>query len=114
MHSMAPIPAMAGVKVREADIRSAEYGDHESPIHRACAIHKEKVVRLIRRQVEAAGVPDQQVNDVTGFIAMIKEGAIVTAHVQGDKNSAILAERLALAVLQLHRGQIPRGSPTNA
>ncbi|GGB85465.1 TetR family transcriptional regulator [Marinobacterium zhoushanense] len=86
---------------------SAEYGDHDSPIHKACALHKEKVVQLIHRQVEASGVLAKKVDEVTGFIAMIKEGAIVTAHVQGDRDSALRGERLALAMLQLNRGHEP-------
>lgn len=72
----------------------AEYGDPATPLHRQCHQHKQRVRALIRQQVKTMNSKTDQ-EGLTDMLAMLKEGAIVTAQVQGDKQAAVKAKKLA-------------------
>lgn len=74
---------------------SAEYGDRQHPVHRMCAGHKDKVAALIREQVEALSLSPKRAEAVCEALALLKEGATVLAHVQGDRDAARRAGRVA-------------------
>lgn len=74
---------------------SAEFGDPQHPIHQQCARHKQGITELIRRQVSQLFSDSGAVALTTDAIAMLKEGAIVQAHVYGD----LAAARKAKAVM---------------
>lgn len=80
---------------------SAEYGDRQHPVHRACAEHKRKVTGLIHEQVEALSIPRKQAEVVSETLLLLKEGATVLAHVQGDLDAAQRAGRAAEQLLAL-------------
>lgn len=77
----------------------SEYSDPDTPQHRQCHQHKQRVRALIKKQVEALKAGTDQ-DALVDMLAMLKEGAIVTAQVQGDKQAAIKARRLAETLLQ--------------
>lgn len=78
---------------------SSEYTDPESFIYQQCQQHKLRVRKLIEYQVDQLQL--KQGGDVlTDNMALLKEGAIVTAQVQGDQQAAIKAKRLAEHLLQ--------------
>lgn len=77
----------------------AEYGDPATPQQRQCHQHKQRVRSLIRQQVDKLDhCKDRPA--LTDQLALLKEGAIVTAQVQGDKQAAIKARQLASRLLE--------------
>ncbi len=75
-----------------------EYADPEALPHQLCHEHKSRVRDLIVAQVKTlAKVKDEAW--LADMLALLKEGAIVTAQVQGDKQAAIKARRLAEQML---------------
>ena len=77
----------------------AEFNDPHHPLHQQCQQHKNRVNRLIERQIRALGISESAIDYVTESISLLKEGAIVMAHVQGDLNSAEKAKAMAWIVL---------------
>lgn len=79
---------------------TADYGDPASIPHQLCADHKKRVRELIERQVRCLNVDEP--GELTDMLSMLKEGAIVTAQVQGDKQAALKARQLAEQLLETH------------
>ncbi len=70
---------------RQADFRgcmfikaSAEYQEPDHPIHAQSAEHKRLLFVHVRKLAEAAGAPDPEA--LARALMLLKEGAIVTAH----------------------------------
>ena len=79
---------------------SAEYPRLDDPVHIACAEHKELVLQLLQ---ELLG--DLQLQDGTAIarqLALLADGAIVSAHTAGDRQSAIYAKAAARLLLESH------------
>ena len=78
---------------------SAEYSDHDHPIHIAAAEHKKLVMIFVRKLAAAAGAqnPDQLAEQL--FFLM--EGALVTAHVSGQTDACIRARRAAEVLIRV-------------
>lgn len=74
---------------------SGEYSDLEHPLHQQCARHKQAVNQLLESQVHLLGLDPARVSDVTNALCLLKEGAITTAYVQGDRNAAVKAKEIA-------------------
>lgn len=77
----------------------SEYGDPATPQHQQCHQHKLRVRALIQQQVEALHLKTDK-NYLVDMLAMLKEGAIVTAQVQGDRQAALKARQLAESLLE--------------
>lgn len=77
----------------------AEFNDPHHPLHQQCQQHKKRVNGLIERQIRALGISESATNYVAESISLLKEGAIVMAHVQGDLKSAQKAKAMAWIVL---------------
>mgnify|MGYP000518938206 CR=1 FL=1 len=76
----------------------SEYADVWSGPHQLCHEHKKRVRALIETQLARL----DQVRDpvwLVDMLSMLKEGAIVTAQVQGDRQAALKARRLAEQLL---------------
>ena len=73
-----------------------EYGEPEHEIHRQCARHKEAVVALLADYLQQAGLTMPAAEQLAANLCLLKEGATVQAHVQGDRQAAINARALAL------------------
>lgn len=82
----------------------AEFNDPEHPVYQQCQQHKQKINRLIERNIRALGVPEQAMDQVTASISLLKEGAIVMAHVQADLSAANKAKDMAWIILAAYLG----------
>ncbi|WP_444931574.1 TetR/AcrR family transcriptional regulator [Microbulbifer sp. SSSA002] len=78
---------------------SAEFGDQDNAIHRACAEHKAGITLLIRKHVEELSLPEEITEEITSLTALLKEGAISMAHVQGNLDAALEAKGILEKVL---------------
>lgn len=77
----------------------AEFNDPHHPLHQQCQQHKQRINTLIERQIGALGILEPAIQRVTQSISLLKEGAIVMAHVQGDLTAANKAKDMAWIVL---------------
>lgn len=76
---------------------SAEFPRREDPIHVACTHHKKLVTQFIEELISDLPVDDSRT--VARQIALLVEGAIVTAHTAGDVSGIPLAKETARQVL---------------
>tara|TARA_R110002073_G_scaffold222152_1_gene382352 strand:- start:309 stop:881 length:573 start_codon:yes stop_codon:yes gene_type:complete len=72
---------------------AAEFADAEHPSHMICAEHKRLVADYVCQQAELSGAKDAVA--LSHEINMLMEGAIVYAHVIGDKQAAARAKEMA-------------------
>ncbi len=72
---------------------AGEFGDHNHPAHRTAAEHKRRIVDYLERLCAQAGARDPR--DLAEQLALLKEGAIVTAHVRGLPEAARTARQIA-------------------
>lgn len=78
---------------------SAEFGRHEHPAHRCCARHKGWVLEVMKEQAAEMGVRNKKLVEVAESLALLKEGAIVLAHVRGQQDAARRAGQAARLLL---------------
>ncbi|MCR9111232.1 TetR/AcrR family transcriptional regulator [Marivita sp. XM-24bin2] len=76
---------------------AGEFSDHSHPAHRVAAEHKTRIVEYLTKLCAEAGVSDP--SEVAEKLALLKEGAIVTAHVRGMPEAAKLAKEMARHLL---------------
>ncbi|MCP4327600.1 MAG: TetR/AcrR family transcriptional regulator [Alphaproteobacteria bacterium] len=76
---------------------AAEYGDPNSPPHRAAAEHKHAVGAYLRDLAAAAGAADPA--RLAEELMLLVEGAISLAHVAGRKSAARRAKAVARIVI---------------
>ena len=72
---------------------AAEFASPVDPIHGACAEHKRLVLAYLHDLAARAGAADP--GELADHLGMLMEGAIVMAHVAGDKDAAAKARRAA-------------------
>ncbi len=72
---------------------AAEFADPGHPIHGASAEHKRVMLAYLRGLAEKAGAADPRA--LAEGLALLAEGAIVMAHVAGDRDAAAKARRAA-------------------
>ncbi len=77
---------------------SAEYGRPDHPIHRIAAEHKRLVRDYIRKIAAEAGAADA--DNLADVLHLLIEGAIVSAHVSGQRDAAKLARRAATVLIE--------------
>lgn len=77
----------------------AEFNDPQHPVYRQCQQHKQKINGLITKQIQALGIPEPASQQISESISLLKEGAIVMAHVQGDLTAANKAKDMTWIVL---------------
>ena len=82
---------------------TAEYGRPDDPIHLAAAEHKRLVRGYIRGIAAAAGAQDAEV--LADALSLLMEGAIVSAHVGGQRGAAKLARRVATLLIERSLGE---------
>ncbi|MBC9033425.1 TetR/AcrR family transcriptional regulator [Sphingomonas sp. JC676] len=76
---------------------AGEFNDPDHPVHRACAEHKRMIIDYLAGLATAAGAHDPQA--LAEQLALLKEGAIVTAQVRGMTNAAQQAKRVARTMI---------------
>ncbi|WP_019934608.1 TetR/AcrR family transcriptional regulator [Oceanimonas smirnovii] len=74
----------------------AEYGDPGHELHQQCAQHKTAVTAMLTSCLLKAGLKHTAATQLAGILNLLKEGAIVQAQVQGDKQAALQAKTVAL------------------
>ena len=77
---------------------SAEYPREDDPVHMACAEHKRLVVASIEDLLADMALPNA--GEVAQHIALLADGAIVTAHTTGDRQAAKSAKAAARRLLE--------------
>lgn len=77
---------------------AAEYGRPDDPINRAAAEHKKLVRDYIRDTAEQAGAPDADA--LADVLDLLMQGAIVSAHVSGNRDAAKIARRAAAVLIK--------------
>lgn len=88
---------------------AAEFADHDHPAHRASHEHKRRIVDYLTGLCADAGVDAP--HDLAEQLALLKEGAIVTAQVRGKSDSARVAKEMAkLLIDRTTRPGSPRPS----
>ena len=75
---------------------SAEYGRQDDPVHAVAAEHKRLMRAYVRALAAAAGARDADA--LAGQLMLLIEGAVVMAHVAGERDAARQA-RLAAEIL---------------
>jgi len=76
---------------------SSEFAKLDHPAHRIATRHKQSVLDDIAKRCEAAGAPAPL--ELAEQLALLKEGAIVTAQVRGLTNAAQIAKSIAKGLL---------------
>ncbi|MEH6911648.1 MAG: TetR/AcrR family transcriptional regulator [Oceanicoccus sp.] len=77
---------------------SAEFSAQDDPCHIICAEHKRLMRDYIRGQAELAGVSHPA--RLASQLNLLLEGAIVDAHVSGNKDSALMAKEMAAVFVE--------------
>jgi AcrR family transcriptional regulator len=77
---------------------SAEFSSHDDPCHMISAEHKRLVREYIRLQAVQAGAKDP--DSLARQLNLLLEGAIVDAHVSGNKDSALMARGMAAVFIE--------------
>ncbi|RAI00763.1 TetR family transcriptional regulator [Acuticoccus sediminis] len=72
---------------------ASEYPSRSHPIHAQSAEHKRLLFQRVERIAKAAGAPDPA--GLARGLLLLKEGAIVTAHIGHEKDPAADARRIA-------------------
>ena len=80
---------------------SAEFPRRDDPIHVACANHKKFVVQFLEELISELQLPDS--HQVAKQIALLLEGAIVTAHTTCDMTGVPLAKETTRRLLESYR-----------
>lgn len=76
---------------------ASEYDAPDHPVHLACAEHKRLIVDYLSELAGAAGAGDPKA--LAEQLALLKEGAIVTAQVRGMSDAAQQAKPIAQALI---------------
>lgn len=79
---------------------SSEYQEASNPIHKQCADHKRMLERHIQDLAEQAKLDNSDL--VARQLLLLKEGAIITAHLGHTENPAKDAKAAAVELLNIH------------
>jgi hypothetical protein len=82
----------------------AEYGDPESPIHRAAAEHKRLFLEYVAGVAAEAGAREPDL--LARQLCILTEGAIVTSQVTGNTDAAGQAQQVARLLLSEQLGPL--------
>ena len=76
---------------------SAEYSESDNPSHIVCAEHKRLVREYIRELAVQAEIDNPE--ELSQQLNLLIDGAIVDAHVSGNKDAASQAKKIAFVLL---------------
>jgi len=80
---------------------ASEFGDQDHPAHRLAAEHKRRIVDYLERLCAEAGFAEP--GKLAEQLALLKEGAIASAHVRNLPASAMLAREMARVLISAAR-----------
>lgn len=78
---------------------AGEFSDQSHPAHRAAAEHKRSILEYLQRMCVNAGARDPA--KLAEQLALLKEGAIATAHVRGMPEAAQIAKEMAIRMIDV-------------
>jgi AcrR family transcriptional regulator len=84
---------------------ASEFGDQQHPAHRTAAAHKQRIVDHLEALCIDAGADAPR--DLAEKLALLKEGAISTAHVRGMPEAALTAKVIAASLIDAECGKTP-------
>jgi len=76
---------------------ASEFDEQDHPAHRACAEHKRMIVDYLAGLARAAGAAEPEV--LAEQLALLKEGAIITAQLRGLLNAAQQVKPIARTMI---------------
>ena len=79
-----------------------EYSDPEHPVHKRCAAHKSRIFELLKRHALEIYSSETDAEELANALFLLKEGAIVKAHVEGDLDAALKAKAIASRMISPH------------
>ena len=79
---------------------AAEYSEAKHPAHQLAAEHKRLILEYLRLLASSAGARNS--DGLAWSIALLHEGAIVTAQVSGDPTAARGAKKIAKTLMEQH------------
>ncbi|WNK01441.1 TetR/AcrR family transcriptional regulator [Thalassospiraceae bacterium LMO-JJ14] len=88
---------------------ACEFGELDHPAHRLAAEHKRRIAEYLGKLCAQAGARDPE--DLAEQLSLLKEGAIVMAHVRGTPESAMIAKKMAAVLLDKELGETPDDTP---
>ena len=77
---------------------AGEFGPPEDPVHLVAREHKHALLKYLRELAAAAGASKPR--ELAAGLMLLAEGAIVMAHVAGERDAAKLAKRTARVLLE--------------
>jgi len=82
---------------------AGEFGDLRHPAHQIAAAHKQRIVDHLQKLCEESGAEDPKA--LAEQLALLKEGAIATAHVRGLPQAARTAKGIAEGLIGAECGE---------
>lgn len=79
---------------------SAEFPREDDPIHATCTDHKQRLLQTLEELISDMGVADTEL--IARQIALLADGAIVSAHTSRDLQSAVYAKAAAQRLLETY------------
>jgi AcrR family transcriptional regulator len=79
-----------------------EYSDPEHPVHKRCAAHKTRIFELLKQHTREICSSEGDAEELANALFLLKEGAIVKAHVEGDLDAALKAKGVASRMISPH------------
>lgn len=83
---------------------ASEFGELQHPAHKIAAEHKQRIVDHLESLCTDAGADAPR--DLAEKLALLKEGAIATAHVRGLPEAAQTAKSIAAVMLDAQCGEV--------
>nr|WP_246594418.1 TetR family transcriptional regulator [Mameliella sediminis] len=80
---------------------AGEFAAQDHPAHRLSSEHKQRIVDYLEKTCQEAGLPDPA--QMAERLALLKEGAIVTAHVRNMPEAAHQAREMARILIAAAR-----------
>lgn len=80
---------------------ASEFAAHDHPAHRIASEHKRRIVDYLEKTCREAQLP--QPERMAECLALLKEGAIATAHVRNMPEAAMLARDMARTMIDAAR-----------
>lgn len=88
---------------------AAEYAENAHPVHQVAAEHKRLLLEYLRLLCSSAGA--RKPDALAWSIALLHEGAIVTAQVSGEAHAASGAKEIAKVLMAKHEVDVPEELP---
>ncbi|MDI9245334.1 TetR/AcrR family transcriptional regulator [Marinobacter sp. CHS3-4] len=79
-----------------------EFSDPEHEVHKRCAEHKARVFELLLGHARKVTRSEAEAKNLAYALSLLKEGATIKAHVEGDLEAALSAKQIAARMISSH------------